>query len=975
MPKFVAKHDGMLIASFRAIELIDQIFLVAGCWNIYFGRHRSYGYYYQYEVTLLVQVSNREFFRFSTSEYDRAVLFAKRDSVVIKPCWKLHGLGISDPDYEGDLCEPMGGKFIRPRRSYRNCNYALQCQNAWFSFTSINSDYLSVTASLYNLTSTIRSVTVTKVQYVNLTLSYRIYHLYAYRDLDHHSPPFDYRTTCTRHIMGLIQEPKLYSELGRFVYKTISFETASTVVSLGPGASWWVVAGITTTFPKPSPSKISLGTEYITQYFQKGVYIITTEAPPGGLIVMDGYHMTAGGPPVTIKHKISPTNTPYTPHCRTEKPTCTANQRCQISGDEVQIFYFPATTNATRDMCATAPVGIGITTIVYPFFSSLANILPAWTPVTTGPYTVLPGNTTWYSGNVYISLKRINAQCTWSGTAIEVGKDHAGEILTMAPSEVFSQRAYPTTSGRIEFDPYAYSFNFADLSSPYPWSAWDATPNCVIDKCQIINGSYNPWLAVPEAIRRLDPRWATCDLSLYGLYDPPRALSSVGNIFASPTSKGPRPPSATPGQGPPESVVVPTKTPPQPTKPMDPPDPGHTKGLGDPNDPGRPTNPTNPPNNPNNPNNSKNPTNPNNPGQNNPNPGQNPPRPGQTPPPSGPTTIATVGGSPVVVDPNDPNHIIVGGTKTLAPGAPGMTVGGGTTISMADPGHIIVSGPGGAAPSTINIPQPNSAQPTSGVIITLPNGERVTATAIPGASGSGTSLIVSGTLLSPGGPAITLPNGIVISEAPSGTGVIVIDPTSGATSTLAFSSIPITGANGVTLIPPTPHPTPGAVVTIGGKPYTVVNEGGSMVIPELGITLYPGGPASTVNGTVISDAGTGVVVGTTTAPFSTVTVSDDPGLFTGAAARFGVVMGVWVGGCDGNVWRGDGGFVNIIPSELGTGHTGLSSEWDMFNDPKIRINLSVCKETEARSTDITSFPKFKKAIYNLTSPFPGSRSF
>src|SRR5207244_3386708 len=104
-----------------------------------------------------------------------------------------------------------------------------------------------------------------------------------------------------------------------------------------------------------------------------------------------------------------------------------------------------------------------------------------------------------------------------------------------------------THSGMFDFEPYAYPFDFADLEEPYPWSAWKGTPDCVINKCNSINGSYNPWIAVPEAIRRLDPKWATCDLSLYGLYDPPRALSSVGNIFA-PTSADPKP-SATPGQG------------------------------------------------------------------------------------------------------------------------------------------------------------------------------------------------------------------------------------------------------------------------------------------------------------------------------------------------------------------------------------------------------------------------------------------
>jgi hypothetical protein len=826
------------------------------------------------------------------------------------------------------------------------------------------------------------------------------------------------------------------------VYQSVSFESANTVVSLGSGASFWVVNGQTTTFPTPLPFEISLADEYIHRSPPGSNYIIVTTPPPGGLFIDDGYHMTAGGPPVTIVHTVNFTNTPYTPHCRTEKPTCTANQRCQIGGDKVEVFYFPPKTNVTRDMCATAPLGNGVTSRPPTNFT--------WTPITTGPYTVLPGGTTWYSGNVYVSLNRISAECTWSGVSVDVGDEHAGEILTMAPSELFSQRAFPITtgseSGLIDFEPYAYSFNFADLESPYPWSAWNGAPECVIDHCSVINGSYNPWIAVPEAIRRLDPKWATCDLALYGLYDPPVALTSVGNIFATLTTTTQRQES-TPAQ-PAQSQVQPTKTPdppapgqsdtpspddppsdpPQPPNPgqsdvpsvpIDPPDtpapidPPNTPGPIDPpdTDPAPidpPTSPQDPPNNlpvnnppsdPNDPPTNSPPT--NNPPANNP-PTNNPPStnptnpddpstPGITPAPApilpAPTTIATIGDTAIVLNPADPTHIIVG-TTTLAPGSPGLTVGAGTSISMQDPSHIIVSAPGAPAPSTINIPQPVTAMPTQGVVITLPNGELITATALPGVSGSGSSIIVSGTLLTEGGPPITLPNGVVLSEAPSGTGIVVIAPTSegGTTKTIPFSSVAslappvptqgvvltlpdgstvtatailgpsgtsfvvsgttfseggpaITLPNGVVLseatsgtglvvvnpfsgatstIPfssvpgianpgpkSTPKPTDGAVVTVGGKTYTVISASGSIVIPGLGVTLTEGGAATTINGTVVSDAGTGVVVGSTTQPFSTVTVTDgsettQTGDFTGSATRVQGLWGerswVWMGG-------------------------------------------------------------------------------
>jgi hypothetical protein len=78
--------------------------------------------------------------------------------------------------------------------------------------------------------------------------------------------------------------------------------------------------------------------------------------------------------------------------------------------------------------------------------------------------------------------------------------------------------------------------------------------------------------------------------------------------------------------------------------------------------------------------------------------------------------------------------------------------------------------------STIALPKAVVA-PTSEVVFTDPSGKVVTATEIGG------SVVVDGTTLTPGGPAMTLPGGLVISEGPSG---LVVGG-----STLAFSSIAI----------------------------------------------------------------------------------------------------------------------------------------------------------------------------------------
>lgn len=861
--------------------------------------------------------------------------------------------------------------------------YAWQCQNLWYSYTSINTDYITATNSLYYITSTIRSVTVTIISTYYSTSFYTL--------CDGHPRVITSEPTATSTTILLPSTTTILAEglsaasflepsctinymdcsalwttywSASSVYTAYSFEAANTVVSLGLGASYLVVNGITTTYPAPVTAMptISIGTEEVLPYDRGGwTWIIVTTPPPGGLFLEAGYTLTPGGV-VTIEHDVSTTATPYTPHCNTDAPTCTPGARCMIDGDRVRLFYFPPQTNVSRDMCATAPVGGGITS------RPPANL--TWTPITTGPYTVLPGDTTWYSGNVYLSLEHIHAYCNWSSRAVDVGGDHSGEFLTLAPSEVYSQRAYPITtgqySGMVGFDDYAYSFNWADLVSPYPWSAWDSSFDCVEEHCSIINGSYNPWLAVPDAIRRLDPRWATCDLSLYGLYDPPVAVSSVGNIFATSTFV-PQSTPATPPQGP-QSIVSPTNTPPKPKTSSLGPLGGFSAqpslGGGSPANTAQPADPKTsdaqgiPPQT----------------GGGNGGNGGN----------TDPTTIATVGSQPIVVDPSDPGGVVVGGS-TLKPGSPGTTIAntpvsvgtggviiggstvaippasppiatagglpivtdpstpgavvvggttlsaggpgtviGGTSVSVLDPSHVIIGGPGGstvsipgAAPtpfttvgglpvvtdpaspgtvvvgghtlsvggtgtvidgttlsvldpsqivvggpggtSTIAIPTP---APTSGVVITAPNGQVLTAT------NSGGSVVVSGVTLYPGGPAATLPNGLVVSDATSG---LVI----GGSSTLLFSSL-------------APVPTSGAVITLGGQVYTATNSGGSVIIGSL--TLSPGGPAYTISGVVVSDATTGLVVGSTTVPFSTLpgATATGPLQYQGSAAEKGV---------------------------------------------------------------------------------------
>ncbi|KAF2812266.1 uncharacterized protein BDZ99DRAFT_568968 [Mytilinidion resinicola] len=824
--------------------------------------------------------------------------------------------------------------------------YAAQCQNEWYSVSSF-SDYLTTAnSSTIWTTETIRSVTVTEVHTYYTTSKYTL--------CDGHprfisSAPTATSTTLLPPsttswyalVVGLATtlQPNcsinfddcapLWStyDSASSVYATQSFPASTTVVSLAPGASFVVIAGTTTSFPSPVTAQptITIGTEDIEMYGvgTSWTWYIRTTPLPGGFLG-GGLVLTPGGV-ATISHSVSTVIPPYKPHCNTDAPTCTPGAACTIGGGDVRLFYFPPQTNVSRDMCATAPVGSGVPGNQPPTNNT-------WTPITTGPYTVLPGNTTWFSGNVYVSLQTIGAHCSWSSQYLPVGQPgYEGEVLTLAPSDVFSLRATPySQSGGesgVDYGGTQWPFNYADLQEPVPWSAWDGLNDCVFSRCTEISGSYNPVLAVPAAVRSLDPRWASCDLNLDGLYDPPWAVSSVGNFFPSTTTKDPGSPSATPGPGPPQSVNVPTNTPPKPPSSLggialpSSIDPSNGGNPSDPGDPGTPSNtpqpgvpqphssaaagipPVTTPNNP------------SDPGGNN------------SPPPLGPTTITTIGGQPIVGDPGTPGVITIGGTTTLAPGDPGtvisgtslsvpdpshvvvggttltipsatpapaappLSVGGsplltnpsdpgtvvvggttlsaggpgavisGTSISVLDPGHIILSGPAGVSTLALLTPPPSST-PT-GAIITAPNGAVFTATSL------GNSVVIAGTTLSVGSPALTLPGGLVISDSPSG--LIV------GSSTIPFSALPV--------------PTEDAVITLGGQVYTATElPGGSVMVA--GTTLWAGGPAATIAGTVVSEARTGLVVGGATVPFETVAGASATGegqaQFTGGVGRRGL---------------------------------------------------------------------------------------
>ncbi|KAK5685572.1 hypothetical protein LTS10_003653 [Elasticomyces elasticus] len=164
----------------------------------------------------------------------------------------------------------------------------------------------------------------------------------------------------------------------------------------------------------------------------------------------------------------------------------------------------------------------------------------------SGPYTVMNG-TTLYENRAYFSYQAIDV---YNECGSKIGKGQPGGIVELASTDVYS--VWGNVGGAN--DNKGYPFNFADLIHPVPASAYLGQASCyhpvppelwtgTLGSGDRINGerqqealwfcgmifdyAYAPWLAVPPQFRALDPAWEDCDLSLWGTWDPPVALTEV----------------------------------------------------------------------------------------------------------------------------------------------------------------------------------------------------------------------------------------------------------------------------------------------------------------------------------------------------------------------------------------------------------------------------------------------------------------
>ncbi|KAK5113080.1 hypothetical protein LTR62_003659 [Meristemomyces frigidus] len=221
----------------------------------------------------------------------------------------------------------------------------------------------------------------------------------------------------------------------------------------------------------------------------------------------------------------------FWPTTKSYAPSCTLGcQKCAITGNNVQLLYWPAAT-------ATA-VEDGSTTLRRTTNSTIT---------TGGIRTMLYGNTTLTSPTIYISYDTLYA----SNSCSRVGRAFKNTIVPVSSASL-SSLAYQALgdwavrpgqwgNGDLPYQYVAMPFNFTDLTEPVPDSVFNQLPWCQRElrgwknagnnesafECTPRDAPYKPLIAVPLEVRNLDPTWASCTAWYGGLFDPPKALQGV----------------------------------------------------------------------------------------------------------------------------------------------------------------------------------------------------------------------------------------------------------------------------------------------------------------------------------------------------------------------------------------------------------------------------------------------------------------
>jgi hypothetical protein len=212
-------------------------------------------------------------------------------------------------------------------------------------------------------------------------------------------------------------------------------------------------------------------------------------------------------------------NPPASPSCTT---VCTASQMCMIRGDHVRLIYWPVTTTGANSCHSNG------TTV---------------TPTETAIRTFESLGMTFTSPSVYISFQSLSA---WDwGCYREIGEGISNTIIGLPPQSLSSAVGWHL--GRS-----AVSYNLADLNGYVSSAAyfqmqgydWGAARETILDDL------YFPTIWMPQEVLTFRPEWKNCDLSIFGINDPPIALSSVAELTSGAPKPTSKPSMATPAASP-----------------------------------------------------------------------------------------------------------------------------------------------------------------------------------------------------------------------------------------------------------------------------------------------------------------------------------------------------------------------------------------------------------------------------------------
>ncbi|RMY59666.1 hypothetical protein D0863_11856 [Hortaea werneckii] len=353
-----------------------------------------------------------------------------------------------------------------------------------------------------------------------------------------------------------------------------SIQHTHTRLTQGTGAVYTTRDGIPVASGSFRPTKVvksqivitSSTTEYITSTQHPASFNATPSCPsikPKKCSSLYSAYLSSLGLPSNASIPAitpAPTNSPPCPqYYFRPSSSCSYYQddvdsSCYISGQSVKVFYFPPQTANGSDVptSITSPVvqeyapGITFTSpSIYLSFDYLSGqrLLPATqsTCVTCGPE---------YEGCVTYGVGGGNA-LEYQGTSI------AGALLTLAPEDVSTllvsygpaaatSAANAIASGGADYanaimnvvgalDVMPQRLDLNALVHPAPTDYYlrpEGAPGCSLSYPQpecgtIFEGHHRPILSVPSQVSILQGEWATCNPAIYGVYDPPVALTKT----------------------------------------------------------------------------------------------------------------------------------------------------------------------------------------------------------------------------------------------------------------------------------------------------------------------------------------------------------------------------------------------------------------------------------------------------------------